>query len=215
MQSLYNEIVRWLGFKGNEPDSETDALIKELTELSQNTLRPKAIHGTFEIEKLEFNSSDINEHLNGAQKCILFAATLGAESERLSALYQKTDMQKAVVFDAVCDALIESYCDEYCRTLEENYKANGLFINNRFSPGYGDFNISFQQKIAALLNTSKAIGLTENESHILIPKKSVTAVMGIFDFPPKGKARGCESCNMNAFCKMKGTDKCLKQTDSI
>ncbi len=217
-----SEVIRYLGYGSNTPDEKTLNLINELIALAEKTLSPKAIHGVFEIadgkicgSDLVLSGKDISAHTNNATKCIIFAATLGTKTEMQLNLFQKTDMEKAVIFDAVCDAYIEAFADNYCEKLRQDLKQNGLYINNRFSPGYGDFSIEKQKDIIATLKSDKLIGLTVTDSFVLLPRKSITAVIGVFDTEPTGKARGCESCNMQQQCKMRGTNKCLRQTDSI
>lgn len=213
MRDFDKDILYCLGYGENKPDEKTKALIEKIKNDTVSRLQPKAVHGTFHTENLVFSGNDIKEHLNGAEQCILFAATLGAESERLSVLYQKTDMEKAVIFDCVCDAYIEAFSDEYCDNLLREYRQQGLYLNTRYSPGYGDFDIQHQKEFITLLNCERSIGLTVNESSVLLPRKSITGVIGIFSFPPKGKTRGCAACNMFKTCKMKGKGKCLRQTD--
>lgn len=213
MRDFDKDIYYCLGYGGRQPDEKTKALIEEIKSDNVSKLTPKAVHGTFYIKDLPFSGDDIKEHLNGAEKCILFAATLGAGSERLSALYQKTDMEKAVIFDSFCDAYIEAFSDEYCDKLLKQYRNDGLYLNTRYSPGYGDFDIENQKALVSLLNCSRTIGLTVTESSVMIPKKSITGVMGIFTSPPQGKAKGCAACNMNSTCKMKGKSICSRQTD--
>ena len=212
MRDFDKDIYYCLGYGSNEPDDRTKALIKEIKDEAVSSLRPRGIHGTFALSQINFSGNDIKEHLDGAESVILFAATLGMESERLSALYQKTDMEKAVIFDCVCDAYIEAFSDDYCDGLLKEYRQKNLYINTRYSPGYGDFGIEHQKEFISLLNC-RSIGLTVNDSSILIPRKSITGVMGIFSFPPQGKTRGCAACNMNSVCRMKGKGKCLRQTD--
>lgn len=213
MRDFDKDILYCLGYGGSEPDEKTKSLIEKIKNRAVSSLKPKAVHGTFRTSELNFSGSDMKEHLNGASECILFAATLGAESERLSAMYQKTDMEEAVIFDCVCDAYIEAFSDDYCDALLKDYRQRGLYLNTRYSPGYGDFGIEHQQQFISLLNCERTIGLTVNESSVLLPRKSITGVMGIFSAPPEGKSRGCAACNMTAVCKMKGKGKCLKQTD--
>ena len=211
-----SEVIRYIGYKESSPDEDSLGLINELISLAEKALSPRAIHGIFEIDdNIICGSKDISAHLKDAQNYILFAATLGAEAEMQLNLFQKSDMQKAVIFDAVCDAYIERFCDEYCKNLAYQLKEKNLYINNRYSPGYGDFKIEKQKEIVAALQCSKLIGLTLTDSYTLLPRKSVTAVIGVFDRLPTGTSRGCSSCNMQNKCKMRGTDKCLKQTDFI
>ena len=217
-----SEVIRYLGYGNNTPDENTLNLIDDMISLAQKSLSPKAIHGIFDFDgnkicgsDLILSGEDILSHLHKAKKCIIFAATLGANAEMQINLFQKTDMEKAVVFDAVCDAFIENFADGYCEELRKQFEKNGLYINTRFSPGYGDFSIEKQKDIITALRSDKLIGLTVTDSFILLPRKSITALIGVFDTPPTGKASGCESCNMHDRCKMRGTDKCSKQTDSI
>ncbi len=213
MRDFGKDILYCLGYGNKEPDEKTKSLIDKIRDDTVSGIKPKAVHGTFPTENLNFSGCDIKEHLNGSEECILFAATLGTESERLSALYQKKDMEEAVIFDCVCDAYIEAFSDEYCDELLKEYRQRGLYLNTRYSPGYGDFGIEHQKEFITLLNCERSIGLTVNDSSVLLPRKSITGVMGIFSFPPKGKARGCAACNMFKTCKMKGKSKCLRQTD--
>lgn len=213
MRNFDKDVLYCLGYGENIPDEKTLPLIEEIKSEAVKKLKPRAVHGTFFVNELGFSGADIEEHLKGAEKCVLFAATLGAESERLSSLYQKTDMEKAVIFDCVCDAFVEAFSDDYCDALLKEYRQNGLYLNTRYSPGYGDFGIEQQKKFITLLNCERTIGLTVNESSVLIPRKSITGVMGIFDTPPQGKTRGCAACNMVKSCRMKGKGKCLRQTD--
>ena len=65
----------------------------------------------------------------------------------------------------------------------------------RFSCGYGDFPLEAQPDICRLLRTDTAIGLCCDESCLLTPRKSVTAVIGIADEPPaRTEKKGCGNC---------------------
>lgn len=111
-------------------------------------------------------------------------------------------MAYALVLDALSSAMIERYCDECEQIMRERTGGHFTF---RFSPGYGDFPIEVQDAFLRLLSAEKRIGLTATENHILIPRKSVTAVIGIIGTgtaadgePPK--KRSCEGCNLRDRC---------------
>ena len=70
---------------------------------------------------------------------------------------------------------IEALCDEFCLDVGNSMGK----VRPRFSPGYGDFDISFQTKIFEVLQCGKKIGVTLNESLLITPTKSVTAIIGI------------------------------------
>ena len=55
-------------------------------------------------------------------------------------------------------------------------------------------------EILRLLDAEKRLGLTVTTEHILIPRKSVTAIIGLADHPLKKGARGCATCRMRETC---------------
>ena len=130
---------------------------------------------------------------------LFFAATLGAGADRLIRAAEVENMAYALVLDALSSAMIERYCDECEEIMRE--KTGGRFTF-RFSPGYGDFPIELQGALLRFLSAEKRIGLTATANHILIPRKSVTAVIGIIatKVGEPLKKKTCESCNMRDRC---------------
>lgn len=208
-----NEVLRYLGHKGQEYSKEIDIKIDFLIDNAYSVCNPKSIWGVFEPEfsdkvylkgtNLAFEGKDILKHLQGAKKVAVLAVTLGINAEREILKFQQFDMVSAVIADAVFDAYIESAADGVETEIVSFAKKQGLYPNWRFSPGYGDFPIETQKGIADVLNLSKTIGLTVTESNILIPRKSVTAVIGLFDKEQPRRIGGCENCNMKDKCNNK------------
>lgn len=77
--------------------------------------------------------------------------------------------------------------------IAEKEAATGLFLKPRYSPGYGDFALESQKEIFARLECAKRIGLTLTDTMLMVPFKSVTAVIGVTDAPTCTyvKCRGC------------------------
>jgi hypothetical protein len=123
------------------------------------------------------HSQNLTRHLEGCRRAVLLAATLGTEADALIRRFSVQDMEKAVIAQAVCAAMIEAYCDEIEGELAQEPEFDGLCPTARFSPGYGDFDIVHQKDILNMLN-SRRIGLTLTEGYMLIPSKSVTAIIG-------------------------------------
>ena len=74
----------------------------------------------------------------------------------------------------------------------------------RYSPGYGDYPIECQGAFLSALNAGRLIGLTVTESNILLPRKSVTAVIGISEKEiESSEKRGCDSCKLRETCKFR------------
>ena len=75
--------------------------------------------------------------------------------------------------------MLEEYYDETQLDLECKYQQNSNRHRARFSPGYGDFSIQYQKEILAVLEAGKSIGLSMTDGCMLIPTKSITAIIGI------------------------------------
>lgn len=180
------EILRYSGACGSVP--ELDALIDEcLTELD-GALTYKVCWRTFDVSTdgdlldLDFTktaSAALSKNLHGCQKIILFAATVGIGLDRLIARYSRVSPSKALIFQSIGAERIEALCDTFCAEMAELAKGNGYSLRPRFSPGYGDLALSVQRDIFSVLDCSRKIGLTLNDSLLMSPTKSVTAIIGI------------------------------------
>ena len=96
---------------------------------------------------------------------------------------------------------IEVLCDTIDAQFREEYKKQGLFLTTRYSPGYGDLPIGIQRDFIRLLDTVRRIGLNVSDSGIMIPRKSVTAIIGISETEKKQEKLGCKGCNLVKACR--------------
>ena len=71
----------------------------------------------------------------------------------------------------------------------------GEFLTPPFSPGYGDWSLAAQDRVLDLLQAPKRIGLTLTEGGMLVPEKSITALVGISDRPEEACGQKCMRCN--------------------
>ncbi len=164
--------------------NEFDNLIKECILEIKNKLTYKVCYDVFPIKIVDnivdfgvflINSKDLALNLKGANNAIIFASTIGIEIDRAINKYSKISPSKALIFQAIGAERIETFVNAFNNEIKGTYK----ITNPRFSPGYGDFNIENQVKIFKILNCYKNIGLTLNDSLIMSPSKSVTAIIGI------------------------------------
>lgn len=202
------EITRYLGY-GNQPlDAQTQAVIEESIRVLQEIARPKSTmqafslnvqaDGAITIANTHITSRGLAYNLRGCERVVLMAATLGVEVDRCIARETAKSMARAVVFQAVAAELIEGYCNQINDAVSQEYACQGLYTRPRFSPGYGDFSIVHQLDFARLLQTPKKIGLTVTDSMMLVPIKSVTAVIGLSASPRGGveTTNKCKRCDM-------------------
>ena len=193
------EALRYSGCK--EADENIIELLKVCKKEAWEKLSYKVCYVELEVatdgETCDFGifkikSRDLSKNLCGCESAILFSATVGIEIDRLIARYGRISPTKALMFQAIGAERIEALCDSFCEDIE---KEKNIFLRPRFSPGYGDLNILVQKDISAVLNFSKKIGVTLNDSLLLSPSKSVTAFVGIVegkDPAPKSKCETCE-----------------------
>lgn len=125
------------------------------------------------------DSLAIRRNLKDCNKLILFAATVGLAPDRLIARYGRLSPTKALCFQAIGAERIESLCDLFCEEIAEKYAEQGFAPKPRYSPGYGDFSLSMQQDVFRALDCHRKIGLSLNDSLLMSPSKSVTALIGL------------------------------------
>ena len=110
---------------------------------------------------------------------IFFAATLGIELDRLISKYSVLSPATALLLEALGNERIEALCDCFCEDMRVSREAFGEILRPRFSAGYGDLPLEYQRKIFTLLDPPSRIGLTLNDSYLMSPSKSVTALIGV------------------------------------
>ncbi|QEK12875.1 methionine synthase [Crassaminicella thermophila] len=205
------EVLRYLGYHSKKIDTITNEIIDTCIEEIKEIANFNYVYRIFPIEKkdkkiflegtsLIFESKNLYAHLLNSKKCALLAVTLGNIVDQKIRYYSKINLSKSLIFDAVATTAIESICDEIEENIKIIAKKYGLHITNRYSPGYGDFPLSYQPKIIHLLDAQKKIGLTATPDFILIPRKSVTAIIGLEDKPSINKLSSCAKCSQNRTC---------------
>lgn len=216
MQITLNEIplretLHFLGWRGTLLDHVLMEQIQEISKQALACLQPRVIIRRFLLEDenrlkgttLSLHGADVAEMLRPCHEAAVLAATLGAQSERMLLKAQAKDSAQALVLDAVLSAAIEAVCDEAENRFRHELGGEGMYLTDRFSPGYGDMPLEQTRMICEVLNTDRSIGLTVSASGIMIPRKSVTAVMGISRTPVFRRPHGCLGCAMKVTCPMR------------
>ncbi len=146
---------------------------------------------------------DLKKHLAGCGRAAVFCATLGAGVDGLIRRLEREDMALALAVDCAAAAAVEQVCDGI--ELELRAKFPGCFFPFRYSPGYGDLPLSVQNELLDLLDAPRRVGLTATPSHILTPRKSVTAILGVAEREIERKKRSCLGCPARESCRYRKT----------
>ena len=197
------EILRYLGHRGQEIPENVEELIKECERELEQMASPRAMWKEYPLSIqdhvldmgfLQTRSKSLERNLRDCERVILFAATLGSKVDVLLHRYNMIQMSKAVVMQAASVAMLETFCDEKNQELKNSYEAKGWDLRPRFSPGYGDFPLECQREIAPALEMGKRIGINLTDTLLMMPSKSVTAVIGASRLPRNCTVQGCEVC---------------------
>lgn len=196
-----SEVFRMLGARGKENDSIKALVCQAIKSVTENAV-PRAVYRKVEREALRplLLGHDIETHLKKCDSVVALACTLGSEIDRLIRSLQISDMALAVVVDAAASVAIESVAESLEKGIRKQLEEQGLFLTGRFSPGYGDYTISVQNGLVSFLDAQRRIGLQVTDSHLLIPRKSITALCGVSRHRVKGKLAGCEHCVLRETC---------------
>ena len=191
------EVAVYLGYySANGIDKKT--ITEAISEFKNNSdfraccvKVPVRISGnSVDLGFMHVESKSLRKNLDGCDEAYILAATTGISSQRLIEKNSVISPIKGIVTDCVGSAAIEAFCDKINLSLSDNPD----FLRPRFSPGYGDLCIDCQRKIVDFLCANKNIGLSLTESLMMVPKKSVTAIIGIGKEKNKCKGNGCMTC---------------------
>lgn len=204
-----NEALLYLGYRGGTLPENIHETIAHCEKILLKTARPRIVWRQFDLkDDLTFSGTDfrpagndVKNLLKDCRRVVLFAATLGTEVEALLRRTQVRDMAEAVVLDCCASSAIENVCDNFCADMQEAVAPQ--YLTDRFSPGYGDLPFAQQKEVCGILDIGRRIGVNLSPGGLMIPQKSVTALMGIADTPQNKRFRGCAYCSLFETCTLR------------
>ena len=110
---------------------------------------------------------------------VFMAVTIGSGLENLAGRYIKEkQFENALVLDTIGSEAAEASANalnSYLLTLARQAKKS---LTRRFSPGYGDLPLFFQEDIFRELSLN-GLNIVLDKKFILFPRKTVTAILGV------------------------------------
>lgn len=205
-----DEVLRYLGYKGSVIPEDIHALVDRSMEEIMKLSTGRTVRKVFALEgrmlrgtNFQLLGDDIMALLADCKEVIFFAVTLGIAVDQTIKSREVRELEASMVLDCAASAAIEGLCDTIQADLIREYRAKGLYLTDRYSPGYGDMPLEQQNAFCSILDTARRIGLQVSRSGLMIPRKSVTAIVGISDTPQKSRGRGCENCSFYPNCKIR------------
>ncbi len=168
---------------------KTGLLIDETMKQGGALLRPRATYGLFDAATpeagvsllagaLRAESRSLHERLLGCRRAVLFAATIGGEADAwIHDLMDRGEMTRGLLADAFASSAAIALGLEVEGIAARILAGEGLAPTKRHAPGYGDWALSDQSPLCALVDGGR-IGITLTEDSLMIPAKSISGVIG-------------------------------------
>jgi len=187
-------VLRLLGSKqkGQDISHATRFRLSENKRKALELISPKIITKIHKIRKIyrdhvklaggiAFKSKKLARYLEGANRIMVLAGTVGMDIDvEINRTLEKKRLADAYILDALGSGAVESLVARFHREATDQLLQVNYTSGLRFSPGYCDWPISEQHQLLDLLNAER-IGLQLDPSGLMQPRKSISALFGIFN----------------------------------
>lgn len=136
-----------------------------------------------------FESAQLAAFLAGTSAVLMMGATAGAAIIEALEVAAREDLSKAVIYDATASEMVDGALAWMQSYISAALRRTGYGVGKRrFSAGYGDFDLRYQQVFYEELALDK-LGISLTPHFMLTPEKSVTALCAI-DAQPLERRNG-------------------------
>ena len=207
-------------YVGVRPDGLSPQVMQMITHFVGKVIRlaePRGVWNTFSVDQaargrisllgtsLLIEGPTTAAHFASCDKITLFAVTIGPQVDAVLEELSREDPTRALILDGIASAAVEHGAEQLDALISGEIRHHGYFPTARFSPGYGDWPLSWQRSFLDAVEAGK-INLTCTSHYLLRPVKSVTAALGwsripverSYSLPERKKAcqgpAACKSC---------------------
>lgn len=140
------------------------------------------------------------QHMGGAQEVVIVLCTVGEALERRAVDISKEDAVYGLALDGVGSAGVEALANAACALFEEEATKEDCQVTIPLSPGMVGWPVEQgQPQIFDLLDAGE-IGVRLTESMMMVPRKSLTFVLGVGKELIAG-GRTCDYCSLKETCR--------------
>ena len=202
----------------DEKAGKVRAALERLTEqmdeaegLLFETARPAFAYAVLDAAELPVRGVSLAKHLEGCDRLVLMAVTIGHGVDDLISDTQKEKIALSVVIDCGASVMAEmaaNLAEEQIReelaadTAESSADTVPLYMTERFSPGYGDSPLEMQTQVLDILDAERQLGITLSKGFMMSPSKSITGILGLADHPVTGRLATCAECVLRDKCTL-------------
>lgn len=170
--------------------AECSALLDSAIETANACFTPGCVKQVFNITRKDgvlllagtevaLLGTAIATHLDGCDEVVLFGVTAGKALDREIEKKRLTNLAEAYYLDLCGAVAAEKLAESAEAEIRKEAQARGKKCTARFSCGYGDFPLSQQRQFIELLKLDKLLGIRLTSGDMMVPTKSVTAVVGV------------------------------------
>lgn len=168
--------------------------------------RPAFAYTVLDRSELDVIGESLTRHLEGCDRIVLSAVTLGQAVDELISDTQREKIALSVVMDCGASVMAELAAniahEQISDAVSELSGGEPLFMTERFSPGYGDSPLEMQAQVLGLLDAEIQLGITLSKGFMMSPSKSITGIMGLADHPVEGRLATCAECVLRGKCQL-------------
>ncbi len=147
----------------------------------------------------ELASPLLARHLAGAEQVVFALTTIGPDLEEHASSRMGKDPLLGIALDGLGNAAVKVLGEQVCMRIGKQAEAVGLTASTPLSPGEPEWPVEIgQPQIFALLDPSR-VGITLTSGGMMVPKKSISFVVGVG--PDMSRDDFCELCSFNERCR--------------
>lgn len=204
----WRQVLHDIGYSADSKlSTRVASLINEYLENAHHLFAPsysgvirdiKSVQGARVVIEgsIAFESKVIARLLEQCNKVAIFLATIGNHLEEMVChLAEDRLILQATVLDAIGSVAVESVANFVQDRIGEIARDQGLYVSQRFSPGYCDWDIGQQKMVfRAMDGNSASVRLTEE--CLMLPQKSISGIIGIGPGDSNIETYNpCQTCN--------------------
>ncbi len=185
------EIKKYLGEKKGvtQIGPNIEEIIERMIKIGKDLTSPMGAYSVMKVleryedmirlEKFVLPGKRISHVLKNSLYVVLLATTIGNKLEKkVEDLEKEKRFTEALILDAVGSTTSDQTMDFLHANIRGEFQRKGFSLTMRFSPGYGDLPLNIQPDLIHF-SGGEQIGIEVTSSYMMIPRKSVSAIIGL------------------------------------
>ncbi len=207
-------VLSRMGYRNRIPLPAVKDAVRHQIERAYKIIHPVYVYSVHKLDGVDppdftfdssvnFSSKVVSYALTGCEEVVLYLATLGGEIDKeITHLFSEHRVMDATALDIAGSVAIEKMVTQLRAEIKNLEKSRGLQSTRQYSPGYCDWDIRQQRMLFPVLAGAE-LGVRLNEACMMVPRKSISGIIGIGK-PDKNKKSPCKLfCEKSAICEFR------------